>query len=102
MATISRRDFLKTTAASMAVGGCAASVFSELSASPYNWPIGIQIFPLRQLIDTDFRGTMKQVADAGFTTVELLSPWYHKNNYFVEMNFDLAKASVQYLRALKV
>src|SRR5258705_2542507 len=80
MAAISRRAFLKTTGASVAVCG-VASACSELRASPYNWPIGIQIFPLRQAIDTDFRGTMKQLADAGFQTVELLSPWYHKNNF---------------------
>jgi sugar phosphate isomerase/epimerase len=81
VAAISRRDFLRTTATSVAVAGFAASAVSELSASPYGWPIGIQIFPLRQMIDTDFRGTMRQVADAGFQTVELLSPWYHKNNF---------------------
>jgi len=81
MELTSRRDFLKTTAASIAVAGSAASIFSELRASPYDWPIGIQIFPLRQMIDTDFRGTMKVLADAGFQTVELLSPWYHKNNF---------------------
>src|SRR5262245_58794053 len=77
----SRRQFFAKAATSVAVAGFSASVMTARRASPYGWPIGIQIFPLRQMIDTDFRGTMKQVADAGFETVELLSPWYHKNNF---------------------
>src|SRR3990172_4603830 len=75
MRPLSRRQFLQTGTA----GVLAAS--SRLRATPYDWPIGIQIFPLRQMIDTDFRGTMKQVAEAGFQTVELLSPWYNKHNF---------------------
>lgn len=75
MRFVSRREFLASTSA------VAAAASAALRATPYNWPIGIQIFPLRQMIDTDFRGTMKLVADAGFQTVELLSPWYHKHNF---------------------
>lgn len=75
--TLSRRRFLQSAAAA----GLALSAVRKLHASPYGWPIGLQIFPLRTLIDTDFRGTMKQVADAGFQTIELLSPWYHKHNF---------------------
>ena len=75
--TLSRRRFLQSAAAA----GFALSAVRKLRASPYGWPIGLQIFPLRTLIDTDFRGTMKQVADAGFQTIELLSPWYNKHNF---------------------
>jgi len=74
MTFLNRRTFLQTTA-----GALAAS--AALKASPYGWPIGFQIFPLAKMIDTDFRGTMKQVADAGFQTIELLSPWYNKHNF---------------------
>jgi len=75
MSFLSRRTFLQTSAA-----GLAATV-ARLKASPYGWPIGFQIFPLRMDIDKDFRGTMKLVADAGFQTIELLSPWYNKHNF---------------------
>lgn len=74
MTPLTRRTFLQTTA-----GAFAAS--AALKASPYNWPIGFQIFPLRMLIDKDFPGTMKLVAEAGFQTIELLSPWYNKHNF---------------------
>jgi sugar phosphate isomerase/epimerase len=73
MRHITRRTFLGTLT--------AAAAIARLKAAPYGWPIGFQIFPLRTLIDTDFRGTMKLVADAGFQTIELLSPWYNKNNF---------------------
>jgi len=78
---LSRRAFLKRAATDTALVGLIGAQVAKLRASPYNWPIGMQIFPLRQLIDTDFRGTMKLVADAGFQTVELLSPWYHAHNF---------------------
>src|SRR4051812_18501706 len=77
MSRLSRRAFLQTTTAGLA----AAATLGNVEASPYGWPIGIQIFPLAKMIDTDFRGTMKMVADAGFQTVELLSPWYNKHNF---------------------
>lgn len=82
MANLSRRDFLKTTTTSVAVAGFAASAVAELCANPYGWPIGLQTFPLgRTMLDQDFRGTMKQVADAGFQQLELCSPWYAKNKF---------------------
>ncbi len=81
MAPLSRRQFFKKTATDTAMFGLLAAHVAKLRASPYDWPIGLQIFPLRQMIDTDFRGTMKLVADAGFQTIELLSPWYHANNF---------------------
>jgi sugar phosphate isomerase/epimerase len=80
MSPISRREFFHRTAIGVAAAGFASAI-ADLHASPYDWPIGIQIFPLAKMIDTDFRGTMKMVAGAGFQTVELLSPWYNKHNF---------------------
>jgi sugar phosphate isomerase/epimerase len=37
-------------------------------------PIGCQTWPVRDMIAKDFRGTLKQLADAGFQTIELCSP----------------------------
>jgi len=80
--TGTRREFLKHSTAGFALASFGPLVGKlRAAASPYDWPIGIQIFPLAKMIDTDFRGTMKQVADAGFQTVELLSPWYNKHNF---------------------
>jgi sugar phosphate isomerase/epimerase len=75
---ISRRTFLGHTAAVVATTG--ASVRS-VRASPYGWPIGCQTFPLGKLIDQDFPGTMKMLAEAGFQSIELCSPWYSEHNF---------------------
>ncbi len=86
MSPLSRRAFLRQTAVAAGVSGFAASSIAKLHARPYDWPIGIELFPLGKLIDTDFPGTMKQVADAGFQTVEIHSPWYNKHNFgFTDM-----------------
>ena len=37
-------------------------------------PIGCQTYPVRKMIAKDFPGTIKQLADAGFQTIELCSP----------------------------
>jgi sugar phosphate isomerase/epimerase len=37
-------------------------------------PIGCQTYPVRALIKNDFPGTLKELASAGFKTVELCSP----------------------------
>jgi sugar phosphate isomerase/epimerase len=37
-------------------------------------PIGCQTYPVRDQIEKDFAGTLKQLADAGFQEVELCSP----------------------------
>jgi hypothetical protein len=37
-------------------------------------PIGCQTYPVRKMIAKDFPGTIKQLAEAGFQTIELCSP----------------------------
>ena len=37
-------------------------------------PIGCQTYPVRNMIAKDFPGTIKQLAEAGFQTIELCSP----------------------------
>jgi len=46
----------------------------ELHASPLGLPIGCQTWPVRESIAKDFPGTIKQLAAAGFQTIELCSP----------------------------
>ena len=46
-----------------------------LSADPLGLPIGSQTYPVRNSINTDFAGTMKGLRAAGFTQIELCSPY---------------------------
>ena len=71
---ISRRQFFKTAAADAAVTGFLAAAAGELRADPLGMPIGCQTYPVRTMIAKDFPGTIKQLAQAGFQSIELCSP----------------------------
>ena len=68
---INRRKFV--------VGGAASSAAligtRYLSANPLGLPIGCQTYPVRKSISKDFPGTMKGLRAAGFTQIELCSPY---------------------------
>ncbi len=74
MSKISRREFFKNAATSAAVAGFLSAGAVELRANPLGMPIGCQTWPVRTMIAHDFPGTIKQLASAGFQTVELCSP----------------------------
>ena len=74
MHAISRREFMKTTAKYAAAAGALSAGAFELRANPLGLPIGCQTWPVREMIAKDFPGTIKQLAQAGFQTIELCSP----------------------------
>src|SRR5689334_21063615 len=62
-----RRKFLSNTA--MAVAG--ASLLNEAWARPAkDKPIGLQLYTLRQVINNDVKGTIKQLTDWGYREFE--------------------------------
>jgi sugar phosphate isomerase/epimerase len=74
MAAVSRRQFMRTASASAVLGGVLASGTRGLRANPLGLPIGCQTWPVREMIAKDFRGTLSELASAGFQTIELCSP----------------------------
>src|SRR5204862_5997527 len=72
--TMSRRDFFKKAATQAAAIGLISAGGLELRANPLGMPIGCQTWPVRDMLAKDFRGTIKQLAEAGFQTIELCSP----------------------------
>lgn len=70
MHMMNRRMFLMGGAASTLLLGTR-----YLSADPLGLPIGCQTYPVRKSISTDFVGTMKGLRAAGFTQIELCSPY---------------------------
>jgi sugar phosphate isomerase/epimerase len=75
MSAISRRTFLKNAGATAtAASFLAAAGALRLRANPLGMPIGCQTWPVRDMIAKDFPGTIKQLAAAGFQTIELCSP----------------------------
>src|SRR6266436_1736920 len=74
MPAISRREFLKYSVTHAAAAGLLSVGALELRANPLGMPIGCQTWPVREMIAKDFPGTIKQLAEAGFQTIELCSP----------------------------
>jgi sugar phosphate isomerase/epimerase len=75
MSAISRRTFLKNAGATATTASfLAAAGALRLRANPLGMPIGCQTWPVRDMIAKDFPGTIKQLAAAGFQTIELCSP----------------------------
>src|SRR3954452_6077994 len=68
MRAMSRRQFVKAAAASAVMGEVV------LHANPLGLPLGCQTWPVRKMIAQDFPGTLKQLAAAGFQSIELCSP----------------------------
>jgi len=78
MCALSRREFLGAAATS-AVFGFLGALPLELPADPLGLPIGCQTWPVRASIARDFPGTVKQLADAGFQSIELCSPYGYED-----------------------
>src|SRR5882762_9758396 len=96
MSNQSRRTFVKSTAAATACTALTASFPFAAHANPLGLPIGCQTWPVRETIAKDFPGTIKQLADAGFQSIELCSP-----AGYAEYGFgDLAKYSGAELRRI--
>jgi sugar phosphate isomerase/epimerase len=96
MCALSRREFLGAAATSAAAIGFLGANPLELSADPLGLPIGCQIWPVRASIAKDFPGTIKQLADAGFQSIELCSPYGYEDFGFG----GLAKYSPAELRKI--
>ncbi|HTS38872.1 MAG TPA: sugar phosphate isomerase/epimerase [Candidatus Solibacter sp.] len=93
---ISRREFVKGTATCIAVAGLTSEGVMSLRANPLGMPIGCQTWPVREMIAKDFPGTIKQLAAAGFQSIELCSPVGYEDNGFA----GLAKYSGSELKKI--
>src|SRR5258708_11799979 len=74
MPAISRREFLKYSAAHAAAAGFLSTGALELLANPLGMPIGCQTWAVKEMIAKDFPGTLKLLAETGFQAIELCSP----------------------------
>jgi sugar phosphate isomerase/epimerase len=70
----SRREFIKAASSSALMGAVLSSSGRMLHANPLGLPLGCQTWPVRAMIARDFRGTLKELAAAGFQAIELCSP----------------------------
>jgi sugar phosphate isomerase/epimerase len=66
MDTLSRRNFIGAAA--------ATAVVPRLFADPLGFPIGCQVYPVREILGKDFEGTLRLLAGIGYKTIEMCSP----------------------------
>jgi len=82
MPAISRREFIRTASSSTMLGAVLSAGGPMLHANPLGLPLGCQTWPVRAMIAKDFRGTLKELAAAGFQTIELCSPVGYSDSGF--------------------
>lgn len=72
----SRRDFVKTSSASLIYG---SMLFHgrDLYAKTLNLPLALQLYSVRQLLPTDYAGTLKEVGALGYREVESAGYYNH-------------------------
>jgi len=74
MKNISRRQFFGKSVTGAAAAGYLAATVRKLSADPLGMPVGFQSWSVQQLLQKDFDGTLKMMAESGFESMELCSP----------------------------
>jgi sugar phosphate isomerase/epimerase len=74
MSTVNRRTFLSRT--SMTLGALALAPTGEMlaAAAANDMPVGFQTYPIREMLAKDIPGTLKVMADMGYTLVEMCYP----------------------------
>jgi sugar phosphate isomerase/epimerase len=77
MHSYSRRHFLGSAAGTALLGAGAR----EMGADPLGLPPGFQVYPVREMIASDFAGTLKQLAAVGYRIVEMCSPQGYGNDF---------------------
>jgi sugar phosphate isomerase/epimerase len=72
----SRRDFLKTGSASLV---CTSSLLHAVGSDTktLNVPLALQLYSVRQLLPTDYDGTLKEIGALGYREVEAAGYYNH-------------------------
>lgn len=65
---LTRRNFLQTSSAVL----CGSAILggNKAFASPFDLPIGLQLYSVRELLPKDYAGTLKQLAALGYQEIE--------------------------------
>lgn len=78
MSVISRRRFFEASG----VAGLCLGAAARLRSNPLGLPLGCQTYPVRAMIAQDFPGAIRQLAGAGYQSIELCSPWGYASSGF--------------------
>jgi sugar phosphate isomerase/epimerase len=66
----SRREFLIVSGGTLAATALNLTHPSKLRANPLGKPIGLELYTVNAELDKDYEGTLKKVAEVGYTEIE--------------------------------
>ena len=69
----SRRNFLKTSAATLAAVAASNPLFAELTKKKKS--VGIQLFTIPSMVANDLKGTLTNLASIGYKEIEFFGPY---------------------------
>jgi len=70
-----------------------------MQADPLGMPIGTQVWPVRQALNQDFEGTLRDLASQGYRTIEMCSPPGYESSGFAPLMKLTAAEMRQKIRA---
>jgi len=86
MNKLTRRQFIGRSAFGIGSAFVASHFPAELNANtplrPVRYPLGFQVWTIRELVIKDFAGTMKMMAGMGYRSVEMCSPSGYESSGF--------------------
>ena len=68
---MNRRNFIKSSAALLAVSSIAGQELYAAAVKPNKGRIGLQLYSVKDELPKDFLGTLKKISDIGYSSVEL-------------------------------
>jgi sugar phosphate isomerase/epimerase len=68
---MNRRNFIKSSAALLAVSSIAGQEMYAAAVKPNKGRIGLQLYSVKDELPKDFLGTLKKISDIGYSSVEL-------------------------------
>ena len=66
----SRREFLIVSGGTLAATALNLAHPTSLRANPLGKPIGLELYTVNAELDKDYEGTLKKVAEVGYTEIE--------------------------------
>jgi sugar phosphate isomerase/epimerase len=85
MKTFTRRRFIGTSALGILAAAYFPSCASDRKSNPFGWPMSFQSYGVKDLLATDFEGTLRKLRSIGFEGVEMCSPKGYQDPGFANL-----------------
>jgi sugar phosphate isomerase/epimerase len=94
MTILSRRQFVRATAAGTAAGVALGAGAFDLFADPLGLPIGLQLYTVGADLQKDFDETLKRIGEIGYKRVEIAGVASFQGKSIPDVKKSLAAAGL--------